>query len=165
MTEKKNIDINLVELVDLAAKILDQLFIRAPKDKAKPVFKDIKQGKNYPLGTVKIQELIESKLSLELDHSEFRGPGFNFDAFANALRGILAQVSQKFQAKADLNIMTSEEGSILVHLPGMIKIGEQLNVMVMAFDLGTMNAITIKLMFVDTEQYKAIDTTTQESTA
>jgi len=154
MTDKQNIDINLVELVNLTAKILDQLFIRAPKDKAKPVFKDIKQGKAFPLGNVTLQELIESTISLDLDYSEFRGPGFNFDAFALALRGILGQVSQKLQTKTDLNIMTSEQGTILLNLPGMIQIGDQLNVMVMAFDLGALKNISIKLMFVEPDQYK-----------
>jgi len=163
MTDKNNIDINLVELVNLAAKILDQLFINAPKDKAKPVFKDIKQGKSFALGTVKIQELIESTISLDLDYSEFRGPGFNFDAFYTALQGILEQVSQKSQAKADLNIMTSEQGTILVHLPGMIEINKQLNVMVMAFDLGTMGHISIKLMFVEPDQYNAKEDSEQAS--
>ena len=50
--------------------------------------------------------------------------------------------------------MTSEQGTILLNLPGMIQIGEQLNVMVMAFDLGTMKNISIKLMFVEPDQYK-----------
>ena len=163
MTNKQNIDINLIELVNMAAKILDQIFITAPKDKAKPVFKDIKQGKAFALGTVKIQELIESTISLDLDYSEFRGPGFNFDAFTTALRGILEQVSQKFQAKADLNIMTSEQGTILIHLPGMIQIGEQLNVMVMAFDLGALEHISIKLMFVEPDQYNKKKDAEQEN--
>ena len=163
MSEKQTVDLNLVELVNLAANILNQLFIKAPKQKAKPVFKDIKQGKSFALGSVKIQDTLQSSLQLALDYSEFRGPGFNFDVFETALRGILQQISQKFQAKADLNIMTSEQGSVLIHLPGMIQMNDQLNVMVMAFDLGTMETITIKLMFVDPSQYDAVRRTQSNS--
>ena len=155
MSETQKIDLNLIELVSLAAKIVDQLFIKAPKDKAKAAFKEIKQGHTFPLGSIKVQDKLESSLQLALDYSEFCGPGFNFDVFANALKSILTQISQKFQAKADLNIMTSEEGSVLIHLPGMVQLNEQLNVMVMAFDIGEMEKITIRLMFVEPEQYDA----------
>lgn len=158
MSEQQTIDLNLVELVSLAANIVDRLFIKAPKDKAKAAFKDIKQGKAFPLGTVTIQEKLTPNLQLVLDYSEFCGPGFNFDVFVTALKGILIQISQKFQAKADLNIMTSEGGSVLIHLPGMVQLNEQLNVMVMAFDMGNMESITIKLMFVEPGQYEAAKT-------
>ena len=156
MTEQKTIDLNLVELTSLAANILDSLFLKAPKDKAKPIFKDLKQGKRYPLGTVKIQNTLEPKLHLELDYSEFCGPGFNFDAFIMALRGILTQVSQQFKMKGDLNIMTSDTGSVMIHLPGMIQIGEQLNAMVLAFEMGNQQQIGLRLMFVDPAQYEAL---------
>jgi len=52
------------------------------------------------------------------------------------------------------SIKTSEQGTILLNLPGMIQIGEQRNVMVMAFDLGALKNISIKLMFVEPDQYK-----------
>ncbi|WP_101757646.1 hypothetical protein [Oceanicoccus sp. KOV_DT_Chl] len=156
MSEKKNIDLNLVELVNLAAKILDQMFIKASKEKAKPIFKELKQGKAYPLGKVKIQDIFEPNLVLTLDYSEFCGPGFNYDIFVSAINGILAQISQKFRAKADLNIMSNENNSsILVHLPGMVQLDDQLNVMVMAFELGDMKTLNIKLMFVEPSQYDA----------
>ncbi len=156
MSEKQTIDLNVVELVNLAANILNQIFVKSPKEKAKPVFKTIKQGKTFALGSVTIQDKLESSLQLALDYSEFRGPGFNFDVFEMALKGILQQISQKFQAKADLNVMTSDQGSMLIHLPGMIQMNEQLNVMVMAFELGAIENITIRLMFMDPEQYEAV---------
>ena len=115
MSEQKTIDINLVEVVNLAAKILDEIFLKSSKDKSKKLFKDLKAGKSISLGDVTIQESIKSPLLLALDYSEYRGPGFNYDAVETALKGILTQVSQKFQAKADLNIMTSEEGTALIH--------------------------------------------------
>ncbi len=158
MTDKKNIDLNLVELVNLAANIFDRLFIKPPKDKAKSSFKEIKQGKSLDLGSVTIQESLKSNLKLALDYTEFCGPGFNFDVFEASLKGILSQISDKFKAKADLNIMTSETGSVLVHLPGMTQLNEQLNVMVLAFELGDIKTITIKLMFLEPGQYDALRT-------
>jgi hypothetical protein len=156
MSEKKTIDLNLVDMVNLAAKIVERLFLTAPKDKAKSSFKELKQGKHIDLGSVTLQDTFNPSLKLALDYSEFCGPGFNFNIFEAALKGILTQISQKFKAKADLNIMTSEEGSVLIHLPGMVQLNDQLNVMVMAFELGNMTNITIKLMFMEPSQYEAL---------
>ncbi len=156
MTDKKNVDLNLVEFVNLAAKLFDGLFIKAPKDKAKATFKDIKQGNSLDLGFITIQETLKPNLKLALDYTEFVGPGFNYDIFEASLKGILSQISQKFQAKADLNIMTSETGSVLIHLPGMTQLNEQLNVMVLAFELGDIKNVTIKLMFLEPSQYDAL---------
>jgi hypothetical protein len=153
MTEKKNVDINLVELVNLAANILDQLFIKAPKDKAKAAFKDLKQGKAHQLGTVNFQDIVKPNLSLLLDYSEFRGPGFNLDAFNISIQGILQQIKIQFNKKGDLNILNGENNSFMVHLPGFVQIDEQLNALVMVFELGTMENIVIKLMYVDPSQY------------
>ena len=153
MTDTKAVDLNLVELVNLTANLFDRLFIKAPKDKAKATFKEIKQGKSIDVGVVTIQETLKSTLTLALDYTEFVGVGFNYDVFETSLRGILSQISQKFQARADLNIMTSETGSVMVHLPGMTQLNEQLNVMVLTFELADIQNITIKLMFLEPGQY------------
>lgn len=156
MSEKTTVDINMVELVNLAANILDQLFFKLPKEKSKSNFKDLKQGKQFNMGTLTLQNKISPNLKMALDYSEFRGPGFNFDIFQGALRNILVQISKRFEDKADLNIMTSEQGSVLVHIPGFVETDGQLNALLMSFDLGTMESIVLRLMFVDPSQYDEV---------
>lgn len=157
MSEKNVIDVNLLELVNVAANVLDQLFINAPKDKAKLTFKNMKNGNKQSLGKITINNLIESPVNMTLDYSEFRGPGFNYDVFIAALRSILGQLSEKFRAKAELNILSSDDNTQLIHLPGIVNINSQFNVMVLAIELGTLDKITIKLMFVDPGQYEALN--------
>ncbi len=158
----QKLDISLAELVNLSAKILDQLFIRAPKDKAKPVFKDIKDGKSVNLGTVTFGKLIESKLDLTLDYSEFRGPRFNFDAFQEALHGILKQISDTFKTKGNLNVLSNDQAGVIIHLPGVIRLGEQYNVMLLSYDLKNLNNIKVNLIFVDPSQYEKQPETAEE---
>ncbi|MFT5692426.1 MAG: hypothetical protein ACI92E_001760 [Oceanicoccus sp.] len=157
MSEKNVIDLNLMELVNMAANVLDQLFINAPKDKAKLTFKNMKSGSKQPLGKITINNLIEAPVNISLDYSEFRGPGFNFDVFIAALRSILNQLAEKFRAKAELNILSSDDNTQLIHLPGIVNINNQFNVMVLAIELGTLDKITISLMFVDPGQYEALN--------
>lgn len=153
---ENTLDINLVELVNLAAKLLDNIFIRAPKDKSKPIFKAIKNGEKVPLGSVTLAQKVNASLSLAMDYTEFVGPGFNFDVCKTALQGILRQVSDQFKVKGDLNVMSSEEGTVLIHLPGAVEMSGQMNVMLLAFELGDINNIVFKLMFVDPTQYDAV---------
>lgn len=149
-----DLQLNIAELVNLAAKLLDQIFRHAPKDKTKPIFKELKSGKQIPLGRVTLDAKLTSELKLALDYSEFRGPGFNFDVFTAALGAILFQISEVFRERGELNVMTSEDATVLIHLPGAVQVGDQLNVMVLAFEMADINNIVVKLMFIDPEQYE-----------
>lgn len=152
-----SIDINLIELVNIAASVLDQSFVKAAKQQAKATFKTIKSGKSHHLGKVKIAGKLEPSVSLTLDYSEFRGPGFNFDVFLSALVSILRQLGAKFQAKEELNILSGENNSQLIHIPGVVKTADQFNVMVFAIELGDLKSINFRLMFVDPAQYDELN--------
>ncbi len=154
MSEEKNqININMVQLLNLSCNLLQQGFVKQPKQKAKQLLKDLKAGKRMPLGKLTLQEKHEMPLRLELDYSEFRGP-FNFPSFEAALRGMLQRCGQTMEAKKDLNILTNEEqGSALVHLPGVIEQDGRFNVLVTCFEMGNNKEITIRLMFLDPDQY------------
>ncbi len=158
MSDKpQTLNINIVQLVNLACNLLHQGFLKQPRDKAKALLKELKQGKRPKLGTLTIGEKIEAPLHLELDYSEFRG-GFNFPAFEAALKAMLQRISLQLRKKEDLNILTNEtQGSALVHLPGVIQSRDgRFNVMVMSFELGKPKEIGIRVMFVDPDQYEAL---------
>ena len=151
-----DLQINLPELVNLAAHLLYGMFQRAPREEAKSRFKEIKAGAAIPLGKIRFDGKLESSLSLKLDYSEFKGPGFNFDLFNTALARILEQISEQFRIKGDLNVMQSAEATMLIHLPGMVEAHNQLNVMALAFEMANLNHIVVKLMFLEPDQYEAL---------
>ena len=164
---KPQININLVQVLDVACRILQQGFFRQPEAKAKALLKDLKSGKRIPLGAINLnrkntdgeeQQVMEMPLTLELDYSEFRGPGFGFPAFRAALQGMLNQIGTTMRARKDLNIMSNQQqDTLLVHQPGVVRIGEQFNVMVLGLERGTKNQLTLKLMFIDPDQYPRRD--------
>lgn len=148
------VDLNLAELTSLAARLLDGMFFATPKNEAKAVFKDLKKGLTILMGTVTLQQQYTFELKLALDYSEFKGPGFNYDLFLAALQAVMKQIKRAFDTRAELNVMTSEAGSALVHLPGAVVFENQLNVMVMAFEFVGERSITIKLMYLEPDQYE-----------
>jgi hypothetical protein len=67
---------------------------------------------------------------------------------------MLQRISAKLKAKEDLNIMNSETGSFLVHSPGMVEQDGYVNILVMSLDFSVAKKITLRLMFLDPEQFK-----------
>jgi hypothetical protein len=156
MTEKTplQLDINLIEMVNLSANVLHKAFLSSPDKQARDFFKTLKQGKAINPGTLNLGNKLEAPMEIDLDYSEFQGPGFNFDIFVAALHAMLQCISTKPKAKEDLNIISSETGSFLVHLPGMVEREGYVNILVMSLDFSVTKKITLRLMFLDPEQFK-----------
>lgn len=166
MTEKqsaqKNITLNMIQILDLGCGILQQLFLKQSEDKAKAALKELKHGKSLSLGEITLTNPSEEApkipnipLYLKLDYSEFRGPGFSFPAYKLALKLMIEKIVKTVRAKKDLNVLTNEEtGAVLIHQPGVIQIGEQINVMLLTIESAPKNGMLLKLIFVDPEQYK-----------
>ena len=158
-------NINLVQVADLACGVLNQMFFKQPKDKAKLAFKNLKNGKAIKLGSLNLQRKkkdsdevlgqLDVAVSLKLDRSAFRGP-VNFPSFQAAVQALLMRLTEHLRAKKDLNLMTDERGSALIHVPGVIRIEENYNVLVMAVQPDGRNAIAINLMFLDPDQYEQL---------
>jgi len=165
----RNFQLNLVQISDLACRILYQTFVVQAKDKAKMALKDLKSGKGLSVGTLTLtvthkdtgaEEKLDLPMKIKLDYSEFRGP-FNFPSFEASVRATISLIGQTLDAKGDLNILTEEgTGSALIHLPGVTEQDGRYNVMVMAIEpvkererkLG----IAVKLMYLDPNQYEEI---------
>lgn len=166
----KQINLNLVQVLDLGCGILHQAFVRQPADKAKALFKDLKHGKTLSMGALTLTNKnpegevlaeLEVPLSLQLDYSEFKGGGFGFPVFEAALKAMLTRIGQTMRAKNNLNILTNQEtGSALVHQPGVVQVtgahGVQYNVLVVAIERGKKEDMVFKLMFVDPDQYEQL---------
>lgn len=163
----KNFQLNLVEVVDIACRVLHQTIVLSPKDKAKSVLKDLKAGKGIKVGeltlTAKNNAGEEQKLTLpfkiRLDYTEFRGP-FNFPAFAASVRETISRIGQVMEKKEDLNILTEEKtGSALIHLPGVIQDADgRYNVMVMVIEpvKESKLALVAKLLYLNPDQYEQL---------
>ncbi len=159
-------DLNLVQVVDLVCSLVHQAFIRQSENKAKPLFKDLKAGKSLPMGELTITRKdkdgnavgqMEVPLELSLDYSEFKGAGFGFPPFKAVLQAMLNHIGRVQKEKKSLNLLTSEdETSVVIHNPGIIRMGEQFNVMMLAIEPATKAGIKVQFMFVDPAQYPSL---------
>jgi len=153
--ENPEIDVNILPILHAAASILQTGFLTGPRVHAKREFKKLKRGKSIKIATIKIGQLKDAPLKLQLDYSEYRGPGFGFDSFIAALTSMLRRTETAFKEEQDLNMLTSQNQSelILAALPGIVRREEQFNVMMMSFSFNQAPDIILKLMFVEPGQF------------
>ncbi len=153
--ENPEIDINIVSLLNIAAGILQTGFLIDPRAHAKQKFKKLKQGNSIKVATLNMGQLKDAPLKLQLDYSEYKGPGFGFDIFIAALKSMLRHTETAFKEKKDLNMLTSQDQGevVLAALPGIVQREQQINVMLMSFSFNQAPDIILKLMFVEPGQF------------
>jgi len=151
----ENPDINVFKLVEFGAKVLNSGFISGSRDRAKQEFKKLKQGNLVEVGTVSMGKITNAPFKLQLDYSEFQGPGFGFDSFSAALTSMLRHTDSAFKTKKDLNVLMNDDQSemVLGALPGVVQHEGQTNVMMMSFSFSQPPDIVLKLMFVEPSQF------------
>ncbi|MDM3872553.1 hypothetical protein QSV34_14465 [Porticoccus sp. W117] len=145
---------NFPELLNMCNGLLHNLFYKLPKPKSKELFTEVKKGGSPVLGNITVGDKITLKLKLTLDYTEFVGPGFNFDIFRTALKGLLERINTTLRLKADLGLRTNQQGGVLVGFAGTVTKDEQLNALMMVVDMGQKDEIILRLSFVNPAQFQ-----------
>lgn len=153
VTPSNQVQIDLPRVLDLGCGILVQLILKAPKDKAKHLFKRLKNGDEVALGAINIGDKAKLKLNLALDYSEFEGPGFNNDVFRASVDQLIKKIGPRLRAKQDLSIRSDNQGHVLFDIPAGVRLKGVLNVMMIVLDLTKSGEIIMRLSYFDPSQF------------
>ena len=157
-TEQQGINIDARKLFNLGANLLVAGFKNQSPENSKKLFKDLKQGLSVNSGELSgATSGVKIPIKLEMDRSEYKGQ-FNYPNFEISLKSLL----QKFETEVrkdkelkDLNTLTNDSnGSILFNLPSGVKIGEDVNVLMMSIE-PLDDCIVVQLMFMEPGQFMA----------
>ena len=157
MTDDQSINIDSRKLFNLGVNLLIAGFIRQKPEDAKKLFKDLKQGSQVTSGQLTSEQTgMAIPIKLELDRSEYRGQ-FNYPNFEASLKTML----QKFETEVrkdkelkDLHTLTNDAtGGLLFNIPTGVKIGDDLNVLMMAVEPSE-DYLAVKLLFINPDQFK-----------
>jgi hypothetical protein len=156
MTDDQSINIDSRKLFNLGVNLLIAGFIRQKPEDAKKLFKDLKQGSQVTSGQLTSEQTgMAIPIKLELDRSEYRGQ-FNYPNFEASLKTML----QKFETEVrkdkelkDLHTLTNDAtGGLLFNIPTGVKIGDDLNVLMMAVEPSE-GYLAVKLLFMNPDQF------------
>ena len=157
MTDDQSINIDSRKLFNLGVNLLVAGFIRQKPEDAKKLFKDLKQGSQVTSGQLTSEQTgMAIPIKLELDRSEYRGQ-FNYPNFEASLKTML----QKFETEVrkdkelkDLHTLTNDAtGGLLFNIPTGVKIGDNLNVLMMAVEPSE-GYLAVKLLFMNPDQFE-----------
>lgn len=96
-----------------------------------------------------------ARVNLKLDYSEYRGD-LNFTGFKKFLTQLIGLLAQALDGDDDIPLRQEAQAQrYLISLPAAIEIDDQLNVLMMGFDLRDLNEITIELLFFDPTQFSS----------
>ncbi len=144
------------KILAAVAEHLHQAIFASSKTESKQVFNHLNAGKTLPLLEISSSTRGSVVGTLALDSSEFVGK-LNYSAFRDALASHLQQAVDKLAGEEKLNILTSEEtGAILFHIPGVINIEGQFNILVSAIEQRKAGELLIKLMFINPANYETL---------
>lgn len=137
-----------------ALNVLHAGFVAPSRAHAKRNFARIHGGAVLDLAHVELDDGSGLLFRVALDHDEYRGK-LGFTAFRKALLQLLGKLSQRLRLKGPLNVYSNEEsGARLLNLPAVLEDGAQVNVMMLGIDKPEEGVITLRLQFLDPEQFR-----------
>lgn len=131
---------------------LNTQFYATNRDASKRVFQLLVEGKNIPFMRIDMGEAGEVLCELSLDHSEHVGK-LNFSSFRKVLAVMMLGIKERLEAEKSLNIMSSESGELMFHIPGIHHSSDGINVIVSGFRQTAPGMAVVRLMYLNPEHY------------
>ena len=154
MTQSQTVSMEPQRFFTGALNVLHAAFIAASRAQAKRHFARVHGGAVLELARLRLEDGSELLFRVALDHSEFRGK-LGFTAFRKALMQLLAKLSERIRFKEQLKVYSNAEtGSLLLNLPAILSEDGRTNVMMLGVDKPEPGAVTLRLQFLDPEQFR-----------
>jgi hypothetical protein len=151
----------------MSANLLHKALVEAARTDAKNIYKEIAGGKAIHLTTVQMEDKSTLRVSLSLDHSEFRGK-LNYGAFRASLATLIANITQTLRDEKEFPVFNAD-GDTAAMIFGItaLTVEEELpNVMVLGSELGSQAGATrLRLMYLDPQQFSSQQVTQADSPA
>lgn len=141
----------------LLSAVLDNLnlhFFTSTRDQAKQFYKLLNDEHPAPFMKIDMGDSGEVFCELSMDQSLYVGK-LNYGKFRKNLAMMMHAIKQRIDAEAPLTAMTSNTGEILFNIPGIVKEDDQINIMVCSFRQLGAGLATVRLMFLDPDDYAA----------
>ena len=130
-----------------------RLFLDSSEIDAEEEYRKLMDDQTVPIIEISAPDQGEVTCDLALDHSQFLGT-LNFSRFRNALIAHLSQIADTLKSEDELNVLTNEDtGDIVYYVPGIVEEDGTINVLVTGVEQRTAGELTVRLMFLDPQQF------------
>lgn len=154
MSNQQNVSMDPRKFATGAVNVLHAAFIGASRAQAKRHFARVQGGSVLDLGKLRLEDRSELMFRVVLDQSHYQGR-LSFSAFRQALSSLLGRLVERIRFGKDMNLYTSEEtGAILFNVPAILSADGKTNVFMLGLDKPEPGAVTLRLQFLDPEQFR-----------
>jgi hypothetical protein len=153
MTETA-VELKSEDLLAALNRNLDVHFFLSDRTLSKQKFQTLKEGNELPLMKLGFSDESEIHCDLCLDYSEYVGK-LNFSSFRKNLAMMMHAVRNRLDAGAPLNVMRDSSGQVLFNVPGIVKNGNQTNILVCGMAQTSHDKARINLMFLNPDDYES----------
>ncbi len=130
-----------------------RLFLDSSEIDAEEEYRKLMDDQTVPIIEISAPDQGEVTCDLALDHSQFLGT-LNFSRFRNALIAHLSQIADILKSEDELNVLTNEDtGDVVYYVPGIVEEDGTINVLVTGVAQRTAGELTVRLMFLDPQQF------------
>ena len=138
----------------LAGNVVKKSFFDSTRVTAKRVYSDIVKGERVGLLQVGMEDKSTLDCHMSLDCSEYRG-SLSFSQFRRHLGLLLSNISARLEAEEEIPVLSDESGKAHVfNLPVLAVDGEQVNALVLGWEMIGPAAVEFKILFLDPEQFR-----------
>lgn len=152
-TTETDFSFDTKDLLESTADLLYDYLVRSSKHDGKMRFKKLNETEQHFVAEMPTRDGSSAKIYLKLDQSEFIGE-LKFTTFKNFIGRLLGLIAHTLKENKDIPIREEAKGQhILLDLPAAMKSDNQLNVLMLSFNLQQVNEITLELMFFEPTQF------------
>ena len=154
MSQSQSVSMEPQRFFTGALNVLHAGFIKASRAQAKRHYARVHGGAVLELAKLRLGDGSDLLFRVTLDQSEFRGK-LDFATFRKALMQLLAKLQDRIRFKGELIVYSNEEtGSLLLNLPSIVTEDGRTNVMMLGVDKPEPGVVTLRLQFLDPEQFR-----------
>jgi len=149
---QEQMHINESDLMGAVNAGLNACFYDASREGSKQIFNAINDGQQVQFIRMSATNGNEIHCDISLDSSLYDGK-LNFSKFRRSLAVMMLAIQQRIDAEESLNMLTSEAGDIMFNVPGIVKSGDVINILVAGFrQLGSGKGL-VRLMYLEPNNY------------
>lgn len=154
MSQSQSVSMETHRFFTGALNVLHAAFIKPSRVQAKRHFARVQGGAVLDLARLKLEDGSQLQFRVALDQREYRGK-LGFTVFRKALMQLLGKLSERIRFKGELNVYSSEEtGAMLLNLPAILNEDGRTNVMMLGLDKPEPGIVTLRLQFLDPDQFR-----------
>ena len=154
MAQSNTVTLDTRRYVTAAVNLLHAAFVKAPRAQAKRHFARVHGGATLDLARLKLDGRGDVMFRVALDHSEYRGK-MGFAPFRKQLELLLQRLAERVRLKLDIAVYASEStGELLFNVPAIAVNEGTTNVLMLGVGKPEPGVTTLRLQFLDPEQFR-----------